>query len=214
MRTTPLIRLGITGTIGSGKSTVGKILEELGVPVIDTDKIVHQILDNNQKVQELIGARFGKDALIDTGNGELKVDRRSLGLKVFNDEQARKDLEAIVHPYVRQECRRLVEAFSGDTTLNVVATLVPLLFEAKAEKDYDEIWTVVANEDSIYRRLAERDRLSREEIAQRLQAQFTQERKGELAHRVIDNSKDLGQTRQQIQKYLAELLKQSDWKDL
>jgi dephospho-CoA kinase len=202
MRTSPLIRIGITGTIGSGKSTVGKILEELGVPVIDTDKVVHHILDNDQKVQGVIAERFGKDVLIENGDGTAKVDRKALGSKVFNDSQARKDLEAIVHPNVRRECRSRVEAFSGDQTLKAVATLVPLLFEAMSEKDYDEVWTVTADEKSIYSRLAERDHLLPEEIAQRLKAQFDQERKSELADRVIDNSKDLAHTRQQVEEHL------------
>jgi len=202
MHATSLIRIGITGTIGSGKSTVGKILEELGVPVIDTDKVVHQILDSDQKVQGLIASRFGKDVLIENGDGSAKVDRRALGAKVFKDWQARKDLEAIVHPHVRQECRRLIEEFSRDEKLKAVATLVPLLFEAQAEKDYDEVWTVTADEKSIYGRLAERDHLSHEEIAQRLKAQFGQEKKRELADRVIDNSKDLAHTRQQVQETL------------
>jgi dephospho-CoA kinase len=203
MRTTPVTRLGITGTIGSGKSTVGKILEEFGVPVIDTDRIVHQLLDMDKQVQDLIAERFGKEVLIDNGHGASTVDRRSLGLKVFKDEQARKDLEGIVHPYVRQESRRLVQEFSRDEKVKVVATLVPLLFEAKAEKDYDEIWTVIADEQSIYRRLAERDGLSEVEIEQRLKAQFTQDKKSELAHHVIDNSKNLGHTRRQIQERIA-----------
>jgi dephospho-CoA kinase len=202
MRTIPLIRIGITGTIGSGKSTVGKILEELGVPVIDTDKLVHQILDSDRKVQGLISARFGKDVLIENGDGSAKVDRKALGAKVFKDWQAKKDLEAIVHPNVRQECRRLIEEFSRDEKLKVVATLVPLLFEAQAEKDYDEVWTVIADQKSIYSRLKVRDHLSDEEIAQRLKAQFSQDQKSELAQRVIDNSKDLAHTRKQVEEHL------------
>jgi len=202
MRASPLIRIGITGTIGSGKSTVGKILEELGVPVIDTDKLVHQILDGNSKVQSQIAERFGKDVLITNGGGTAKIDRKALGAKVFQDSQARKDLEAIIHPNVRIECRKLIDQFSHDETLKAVATLVPLLFEANIQKDYDEVWTVTSDEKSIYSRLAARDRLTAEEITQRLKAQLGQEKKSELADRVIDNSKDLEYTRQQVKEHL------------
>jgi dephospho-CoA kinase len=204
-----LIRLGITGTIGSGKSTVGRILEDLGVPVIDTDSIVHSIMENNAKVQERIADRFGKDLLIDTvGNGTQTIDRKSLGLIVFKDAAARRDLEAILHPAVKEERRKLIEGFLKEGKYRAVATLVPLLFEAKTEGDYDEVWTVITDEKILRTRLAQRDRLSNEEITQRLLAQLSQEQKSKLGRRTIDNSTDLARTRQQVVLYLDELLTQ------
>ena len=90
----------------------------------------------------------------------------------------------------------------------VVATLVPLLFEAKTEGDYDEVWTVTTDENVLRTRLAQRDRLTNEEISQRLQAQLSQEQKSKRARCTIDNSTGLARTRQQVVLHLDELLAQ------
>src|ERR1700677_137505 len=101
--------IGVTGTIGSGKSTVGQILTELGVAVIDSDKIVHALLESDEQVKAEVIKRFGAPVRTDTiSSGATKIDRKALGKIVFNDPEARKDLEKILHPRVREECRRLI----------------------------------------------------------------------------------------------------------
>jgi len=199
--------IGVTGTIGSGKSAVGKILDSLGVPVIDTDAVVHCLLDQDEQVQDLISERFGKHLLVSTADGaSRRVDRKELGRWIFKDADARKDLEAIIHPRVRRECRRLFESFAKEENLRAVATLVPLLFESKNTEPYDVIWAVITKEPILRERLANRDGLTDIEISQRLSAQYSQEKKSSLAERVIDNSGDLAKTREQVETYLEELL--------
>lgn len=191
--------IGITGTIGSGKSTVGSILEELGVPVIDTDTITHNI-QNSEKVRRAVVERFGKNILSDDGTG--KIDRKKLGTLVFKDPVAKRDLEALIHPAVILESRRCVAANADKP---IVAILAPLLFEAKVQGEYDEIWAIVAREEVLRERLARRDNLSSELITQRLAAQLPQEEKARLSSVVIDNSTSREDTKRQVEVNLEKL---------
>jgi dephospho-CoA kinase len=188
---TPKI-LAVTGTIGSGKSLVGRILEELGVPVTDTDQIVHHLLTKDTPTRKAVVERFGVEVQAADG----AIDRRKLGPIVFKDPAARKDLEAIVHPAVILECRRRFQAMSGQP---LVAVLVPLLFEAKLGNEYDESWTVITNEAILRERLKKRDNLTDQQIDQRLSAQWSQERKAQHANHIIDNSGAPAETKRQVQ---------------
>ena len=191
--------IGITGTIGAGKSTVGSILEELGVPVIDTDTITHEV-QNSEKVKRAVVERFGKAVLTDDGTG--KIDRKKLGALVFKDPVAKRDLESMIHPAVILESRRCVATHSEQP---FVAILAPLLFEAKVQGEYDEIWAVIANEKVLRERLAKRDDLTEDLITQRLAAQFTQEEKARLSSVVIDNSTSREETKRQVEVHLEKL---------
>jgi dephospho-CoA kinase len=195
------IVLGITGTIGSGKSAVGKILETLGVPVIDTDEIVHELLTCSGNVRTAAIERFGQGILRDDGSGE--IDRNKLGAIVFSDQQARRDLESIVHPAVLEQYRLRARRQSDQP---VVAVLVPLLFEAGIESEFDQIWTVIASEQVLRERLARRDNLSNNDIERRLMAQLPQATKAERAHQTIDNSKSLDETKRQVELLLNGLI--------
>lgn len=191
--------IGITGTIGAGKSTVGSILEELGVPVIDTDTITHEV-QNSEKVKRAVVERFGKAVLTDDGTG--KIDRKKLGALVFKDPVAKRDLESLIHPAVILESRRCVATHSDKP---FVAILAPLLFEAKVQGEYDEIWAVIANEKVLRERLAKRDDLTEDLITQRLAAQFSQEEKARLSSVVIDNSTSREETKRQVELHLEKL---------
>ncbi len=191
--------IGITGTIGAGKSTVGNILEELGVPVIDTDTITHNV-QNSEKIKRAVVERFGRTILTDDGTG--KIDRKKLGALVFKDPVAKRDLESLIHPAVILESRRCVAAYSSEP---FVAILAPLLFEAKVQDEYDEIWAIIANEQVLRERLAKRDDLTSDLITQRLAAQFSQEEKARLSSVVIDNSTSREETKRQVEVHLEKL---------
>ncbi|HEY9712681.1 MAG TPA: dephospho-CoA kinase [Chroococcales cyanobacterium] len=196
--------IGVTGTIGSGKSTVGKMLVEQGVAVIDTDLIVHELLNSHSATQKAVVERFG-DGILDhehTVSGKPSINRKALGAIVFHDEKARKDLEAIVHPGVILECRKRIAELKEK---KIVAVLVPLLFEAGLQKEYDEIWTVLTRQPILKERLAMRDKLSETAIAERLAAQWDQEKKASLSKCTIDNSGSPDQTRKQIVTLLDKL---------
>ncbi len=183
--------LGITGTIGSGKSTVGQMLKTRGITVVDTDALVHDLLTNSQVVKDKVLDRFST------------LDRAQLADIVFNNKQAKQDLEAILHPEAIVACRKTAEEFADQP---VIAFLVPLLFEANLEDEYDQIWTVVIEEQELRTRLKKRNNFTDIEIDIRLANQFTQGVKSAKAHYTIDNSGSLEETEKQVERLLNQLL--------
>lgn len=192
------IVLGITGTIASGKSMVGRLLADRGIPVIDTDQLTHDVLENDVSTKKAIVEQFGDAVLTDD-----KIDRKKLGKIVFGDETSRRKLEQIVHPNVVLNCRRRIEELKGE---KVVAVLVPLLFEAGVAEEYDVIWTVFTAEEVLQKRLEVRDKLDAAEIRQRLAAQLPQSEKCKRADQVIDNSFTEVETARQVDLLLSKLV--------
>ena len=196
-------KLGVTGTIGSGKSLVGRILAEQNIPVLDVDDVVHSLLDTSKEVQTAIAKRFGDDVLIDDGNssGGKRVDRARLGKIVFHDENDRRDLEKIVHPAVLQYSEQWIEEEGSP----IAAVLIPLLFESGNPRRFAQVWGVTCHESILRARLKERSKLSDAEIDKRLAAQMSQEEKASLADCVIDNSGTVDETRRQVLSLLIEV---------
>lgn len=207
--------LGVTGTIASGKSLVGRLLAARGIPVVDTDIVVHEILAGDEVTKKAILDEFGKSVFLPEiqNNGEKlaklpglpAVDRKKLGAVVFSDESKRRKLEAIVHPNVVLACRRKVKNY-GELGHKLVAILVPLLFEANLAGEYDEIWSVFTKEAVLKERLRERDNLERDEIEKRLAAQMPQEEKARRANQVIDNSGSAEETERQVNLLLDKVI--------
>jgi dephospho-CoA kinase len=192
--------LGITGTISSGKSLVGKILSERGVPVFDSDQIVHDLLSMDTPTRKAVVDRFG-ESVVD-GNGNGAINRAALGKIVFSDAQARKDLEAIVHPAVIKENRRRIHEHPNNA---VVAVLAPLLFEAGLKNEYNEIWTITTDLETLKQRLRQRDKLSEAEVERRLAAQWSQEKKASMSDATVDNSGTPDNTARQVDELLQKL---------
>jgi dephospho-CoA kinase len=187
--------VGITGIIGSGKSTVGNIIASCGFFVIDTDEVVHRLLAGDANVIRAVESRFGSQVFDNRG----AIDRAKLGAIVFDDENARKDLEAILHPAVLEECERLITEHSNE---KVIFVLVPLLFEAKLEARYDQIWTVITGKPTLKERLKARSGFTDEDIEKRISAQMPQSEKAARSHVVIDNSGEKIETQLQVQELL------------
>ncbi|HEY9733295.1 MAG TPA: dephospho-CoA kinase [Drouetiella sp.] len=185
--------LGITGTISSGKSLVGKLLSERGIPVFDSDLIVHDLLTLDTPTRRAVTDRFG-DKIVDL-NRHGAINRAVLGQIVFSNTEARKDLEAIVHPAVIKESRRRIHEHPNNA---IVAVLAPLLFEAGLKNEYNEIWTIVTNMETLKERLKQRDKLSDTEVERRLAAQWSQDKKASLSDATIDNSGTPEETAKQV----------------
>ena len=212
----PII-LGITGTIASGKSTVGRLLAERGIPVIDTDQLTHDVLTNDIRVKKAIVEQFGSGVLesVDSESASSKndssggdsadrpIDRKNLAKIVFQNSDSRRKLEQIVHPSVVLSCRRRIKELNNE---KIVAVLVPLLFEANMAAEYDEIWTVFTSEEVLKQRLGERDKLDALEIQRRLAAQLPQSEKCSRADQVIDNSFSEAETARQVNLLIEKLL--------
>lgn len=192
--------IGITGSIGCGKSLVGRQLQEMGVAVIDADHLSHELVNKPGPAYDKILARFGADLAISPGG---PIDRKKLGTIVFNDPSARTDLEAILHPAIGElQKTRTVELAK---THDIVAVLVPLLFETGSRAKYSAVWAVVVHKEIQIERLKLRDKLSDEEVVRRIKAQWPQDKKAELADKVVDNSGSPEQTLQQVKVLVAEI---------
>ncbi|CAN5450903.1 hypothetical protein BH11CYA1_BH11CYA1_36610 [soil metagenome] len=192
--------IGITGSIGCGKSLVGRQLQEMGVAVIDADHLSHELVNKPGPAYDKILARFGADLAISPGG---PIDRKKLGEIVFNDTAARTDLEAILHPAIGelQKTRTVELAKSND----IVAVLVPLLFETGSQGKYSAVWTVYVHKEIQIQRLKLRDKLSDEEVVRRIKAQWPQDKKAELADKIVDNSGSPEQTLEQVKVLVADI---------
>lgn len=170
---------GLTGGIGSGKSTSGRLLADRGVPVIDTDVIARQIVEPGEPALEEIKDRFGGGVIDPDG----RLRREELARRVFGNSAERKDLEAILHPRIREIWGRAAELWRNQGKTKGVV-VIPLLFETDAAKLFDAVICVACTASTQRERLKARG-LGDTQIDQRLDAQWPLAKKMELANFVI-----------------------------
>jgi dephospho-CoA kinase len=182
--------IGLTGNIGTGKSTVAAILRDLGAEVIDADRVAHELMEPGTSEWERLVARFGAGVLQPDGG----VDRRKLGAVVFADPSALRDLESILHPGVRPRIRARFVAAERPV---VVVEAIKLL-EAGLYREVDAVWVVTADRDTQVRRLVETRGLSVGEAEGRVDVQAPQAEKVARADVVIHNNGDLAETRAHV----------------
>jgi dephospho-CoA kinase len=199
--------LGLSGGIGSGKSTVACMLAARGATVIDADAIVHELQAPGAPLVDELAEAFGPDIL--DANGAL--DRAALGALVFGDEDARKRLNAIVHPQVGAEFARRLQAATerGDA---LVVLDIPLLFEGRkagtgtsAQLPFDATLLVYVDSETQIARTMARDDCTREAAQARIDAQMPLSEKRPLADHVIENDGSLEQTERQVEALLETL---------
>ncbi|MDX1918362.1 MAG: dephospho-CoA kinase [Candidatus Caenarcaniphilales bacterium] len=194
-------KLAITGNIACGKSLVGEILEGKGVPVIDSDHTVHDLLSHDHKLIESICALVGSDSVL--SENTAGIDRKKLGRLAFQDEALRHKIESIIHPEVFKATQNF---FSKHSNEPVCANLIPLLFETGSEGRFDSIWLIYCDPMIQYERLRKRNpELSKEMTEQRLNAQMPQSEKLKRANLVIDNSGAIENTTQQVEQALQKI---------
>lgn len=192
------LRVGLTGGIASGKSTVSALLAELGAVVIDADLLAREVVAPGTDGLAEVVETFGADVLAADGS----LDRPALGAVVFADPDRRRALEAIVHPRVR-ELGALREAEAGPD--DVVVHDIPLLVETGQAGQFDAVVVVDVPEDLQLTRLTELRGLTAEEARSRIEAQATRAERLAVATHVIDNSGDLDQLRHRVAEVYREL---------
>jgi len=186
--------IGLTGGIGSGKSTVAGLLEALGATVIHADTVGHEVyLPHTQGWQRVIEA-FGPNILAPDGS----IDRGRLGAIVFSDARARARLNAIVHPLIAAEIRRRVEAHRAAGSVEPIVVEAAVLIEAGWLSLVDEVWLVVADRRAVIDRLAKQRNLSPEEVGMRITAQLSDAERQRYAHVVIRNTGSIDALREQV----------------
>lgn len=200
-----MIRLGLTGGIATGKTVVAEMLVAAGACVIDTDHLAHQLMLPGTPVYQAVVAEFGTEILRPDG----QIDRRVLGARVFSDESARLRLNSLVHPAVQAELRRLEAELRARELLEnrqyLLVFVIPLLYEVNMAHFVDKTIVVYCPEDVQKERLMARNGFTAEEAEARIRAQLSIEIKAEKADEVIDNSRDLENTREQLNWILGEL---------
>ncbi len=195
-------RIGLTGGIATGKSSVGHYLSKHhALPVLDADRYAREALAPDKASTRAVLQRYGQAVAAESQNNGISLNRSALGQIVFNDAAERHWLEQLVHPIVRQrfdaELALLTEATS-------VVLMIPLLFEANLTDLCSEVWLVDCSSAQQCQRLLDRDGLSREDAEQRIAAQWPMSQKRDLADLVIDNGGAPGSWRQSVDQALRQ----------
>ncbi len=188
-----MIIIGLTGGIGTGKSTVSNYLMEHDCLILDADAISRQMTEKNQPALVEIANAFGDHLVID---GVL--DRQALGNIVFNDKEKLDKLQSIITNKVVESINTKIDQLRQEDYKGIVVIDAPLLFECGMEDIADENWLVYAALDVRLKRVSERDGLSEEQILSRINNQMSQEEKEKLSQVILDNSGSLEDLYKQI----------------
>jgi dephospho-CoA kinase len=181
-----MLVIGLTGSIGTGKSEAARQLEILGASIISADQVGHEAYTPNTEAWEQVVAAFGDDILQD----DKDIDRRKLGAIVFSDPSQLEKLNAIMHPRMARMVSDKIEVLRGQD-VKVVVVEAALLFEAGWDTLVEEVWVTDSSEDIVVGRLKERNGLSEEEAKKRINSQMDRAERIERSDFVIDNSSDM-----------------------
>lgn len=197
-----MLKVGLTGNIATGKTTVAEMFKEMGAQVIDADEIARQVVMPDKPAWHDIVKNFGSTIIRDDNT----IDRRALGKIVFGSEEKRQLLNSITHPRIIEDIRKSISDLEKSGT-GVAIIEASLIVEKGGMKDIiDKLIVVTADEDIQVQRLSQRDELTKEEISGRLRSQMPSNEKVKYADFVIDNSGSKKETRKQVESVWKQLL--------
>ena len=199
-----MLRYGLTGGIASGKSTVAAILRELGFPVLEADRMAHQVIEPGQPAYDEVRSIFGDSIL----SADRRIDRSRLAAIVFDDREKLNQLNAIIHPRVEQEMVRRFAELESSGTHPAAFMEAALIFEAELHKKLDGVVVVWCLPEQQITRLIERG-VSEAEARRRIAAQMPVAEKLALAAEKIDGSGSFEETRRQVEAFATKLLQSS-----
>jgi dephospho-CoA kinase len=186
------MKVGLTGGIGAGKSTVADLFSKRGAVIIRSDELARQVIEPETSGYEQVLSRFGKEIVNDKGS----IDRAKLAQLVFNDDVALKDLENIIHPLVRERTNRLMSAQTPET---IIVNEIPLLLEKKMESLFDFLVIVISNEKNRLERLYQKG-LTEDQAKARIAKQVNDDTRKAAADFLIVNDGNLDQLDTDVQK--------------
>lgn len=195
-----MLKVGLTGGIASGKTTVAVMFRELGAHLIDSDTITHELLEPGQDVYDAIVREFGAGVVLSHG----RIDRRALGSIVFEDPARRAALNQLMHPAIAARQEAFLAEVGREDPDGVAIVDAALMIETGSYRRYDRI-VVVSCPPEVQRDRLKARGLSDREIDARIRAQMPLDKKVRFADYVIDNSDDIGRTRSQVRQVWAEL---------
>lgn len=188
--------IGLTGGIGSGKTTVAKILDELGAEVINADLVGHEVYRPGTPGFEQVTGAFGRDIIGEDGS----IDRKKLGAIVFGDSAALARLNAIVHPLIAAAIRERIEARRAENSPRPIVVEAAVLIEANWLPLVDEVWVVVAAPQAVVERVQAERGLPAAQIEARVKAQISDEQRRRHASVVIENTGTLEELRARVRR--------------
>ena len=186
------MKVGLTGGIGAGKSTVADLFSKRGAIVIRSDELARQVIEPETSGYEQVISRFGKEIVNDKGS----IDRAKLAQLVFNDDVALKDLENIIHPLVRERTNKLMSAQTPET---IIVNEIPLLLEKKMESLFDFLVIVISTEKNRLERLSQKG-LTEDQAKARIAKQVNDDARKAAADFLIVNDGNLDQLDTDVQK--------------
>ena len=186
------MKVGLTGGIGAGKSTVADLFSQKGAVVIRSDELARQVIEPQTPGFQQVIDRFGKDFV----NSEGYIDRAKLAQIVFQDDAALKDLENIIHPLVRNKTNQIIDQHTSET---IIINEIPLLLEKKMESLFDFLVIVISSEKNRLERLAQRG-LAAEQATARMAKQVSDEERKAAADFLIVNDGNLDQLEADVEK--------------
>lgn len=189
-----MLRVALTGGIGSGKSLVGEILEELGALVIDSDQLAREVIERGSPGYEEVITAFG-DSILSEG----QIDRAKLAAVVFKEEDLRKKLESIIHPLVREAAEKLAKNLPSGA---ILVNQIPLLVESDGAKRFDYVVTVSADEEIRRERLRLRG-LKDYEITERMAAQVADLDREKIANYILRNDGSIDELTRAVEALMA-----------
>ena len=198
----PMLLVGLTGGIGTGKSEVDRTLAELGAHVIDADEIVHRLLATDAETVREVAAVFSSGVLAPEGG----VDRKALGRIVFHDAEARDVLNKILHPKTKVVLLQEIEEIRRNGSAPIVVVDAALLVESGFHREFDRLVVVSSSTENQLQRLVQRDALTREEALARIAAQWPTEAKLAIADYRLSNDGNLEELRSRVRRVYSALL--------
>lgn len=196
-----MIVIGLTGGIGTGKSTVSDYLRKKGCTILDADEISRKMTEAGMPALLIIQNVFGNEVI----NTDGSLNRHKLGDIVFNDKDKLQKLQQIITTEVVDNINRKLSQLQSENCDNIVVIDAPLLFECGMENIADENWLVITDMSIRIKRVKERDNLSEEQIIARINNQMSQEDKEKISDYILDNSGSLQQLYEQIDEKLERL---------
>lgn len=194
------MRIAITGSMGSGKSTVAQLIREMGYHVKDADQIAKEHLESDC-VKSALLKRYGQRIL----TCDNTIDKTYLASRIFNYPAEKRQLEDLIYPFVYAE-------LTARTNDKIEFSEVPLLFESNGEHYFDEVWVVISDEDKMIERLKKNRNYTDEMIQERLQHQMSQHDKALLADIIIENNSDMDNLKKQINTQLDRIMEHYELK--
>jgi dephospho-CoA kinase len=201
-----MLRVGLTGSIATGKSFVSGVLAGLGCRVVDADELARRVVEPGTEGLRAVVEEFGAEVLSASGT----LDRARLGALVFGDARRRERLNAILHPLIIAEQDALLRRWEGEDPRAVAVVDAALMIESGGYRRFDKIVVVYCDPEAQLERLMRRNSLSREEAERRIAAQMPQEEKLRYADFSIDTSGSFEETRARTEEVFEELCKLAD----